>query len=774
LRARARHPAAGLVNTLGWSCFALLSLALCAGMAFLGATMRPYPLAGPTAPQPTVVYSSDGAVLAKLYEGQTIPVTLSQVPAHVVHAILAAEDRRFYRHRGLDWRGTLRAAWINLRAGEIRQGGSTITQQLARVALLDDRRTWPRKIKELVLAVRIERAHSKSEILERYVNTVYFGGGAYGIGAAARGYFHKPVEQLSPAEGALLAGLIREPSGGSPRVNLPTALRRQREVLAAMVELGWLTRTDYRHAVHAPLEIYPWERPAWRAPYVVETVRQELRRRYGERMVYRGGLTVITSIDSTYQREAEAALADAVRQGRRLGVGNGALVAIEPHTGFIRALVGGTDFSASQFNRATQAHRQPGSAFKAFVYQAALERGHILDDSEIDAPITIGGWSPRNYGERYHGRVTLRRALALSLNSVAVRLTKRLSPFAVLAAAREAGIDSGLRPTLSIALGSYDVTPLEMARAFATYANGGRQTRPILIREIHDGGALLFRAQLVARRTVEPEIAAMLTEGLRGVITGGTGRRADIGRPAAGKTGTTNDFRDAWFVGYTPFLSTAVWLGNDQRRPMRGVAGGTLPAQAWAQFMRAAHRGLPAADFPIPPGMMAVTLCSLTGVQALPSCPHPVETYLSAARLPTEFCPIHYFVPRTLCAESGGLATPRCPRPVTGYDPYTAPAPAPCPLPHRAPVLRPTPTRPVTTPYFPLPEPPDMDDAPTYAKPPPKTKPPAAIQPPTPPTVPYRDLPPAANGEPEEKEPPPDADAPAEPAPPRPPAVSLD
>jgi len=609
------------------------------GMAILGASIRPLALPDRFS-RPTLVYSSDGKVLAKLYEQYRVPVAIDRVPAHTIHAVMAAEDRRFFQHHGLDWHGMLRAAWFDLRARRLAQGGSTITQQLVRLDMLDDRRTLIRKLREVVLALRVERGMTKREILERYLNTVYFGGGAYGIGAAAESYFRKPVEKLTPAESALLAGLIRTPGAGDPRYHLPMAQRRRRQILEAMYRLEWLTPAAYRAAVKEEIVIRPRPTHPWRAPYVVESVRQTLVEDYGRDLVYHGGLSVYTTIDASMQAAAERALVHAVRAGRGRRVGNGALAAIDPLNGEIRALVGGADFRASQFDRARQAHRQAGSAFKAFVYLAAIEHGMLLTDQALDAPVTIGNYSPKNYGNRYYGQVTLETALARSLNSVAVRVTDAVGPRAVARAAHAAGINSHLGATHAIALGAYEVTPLEMASAFATFADSGMYVEPGMIREIRRGTEVIYRRQPVGRQQVSPANAFLLTEGLRAVIAYGTGQRAKIDRPAAGKTGTSNDFRDAWFIGYTPDLAAAVWLGDDRRRPMAGVAGGSLPAQAWAEFMRAALRGKPPSDFSVPPGIVQVEVCATSGCAATPFCPVSIPHYFPADRIPPE-CPEH-------------------------------------------------------------------------------------------------------------------------------------
>lgn len=701
-----RRPIVRVLHALAWVGFSLLFLGVVLGIAFLVATLNPYYLPGGRS-TPTRIYASDGRVLARLFDEYRIPVRLRDVPMHTLHAILAAEDAHYFQHKGLDGRGMLRAFWVDLRALRPLQGGSTITQQLVRLNLLDDRRTLIRKIRECVLAVRVERAYSKEEILERYLNAIYFGGGAYGIGAAAQNYFGKSVSQLTPAESAMLAGMIRAPGDGNPRENLQLAAARQRRILAAMQRHLWLSADEYTAARHETLHIVPAQPILWRYPYVVAAVRRQLLAEYGRDVVYRGGLSIYTTIDTQLQQVAENALSQAVSQGRDRHVGTGALVAVEPGTGYIRAMVGGVDYVNNQYDHAMQARRQPGSAFKTFVYQAALDHGHLLTDKSLDAPVTVGNWSPQNFGGIYHGNVTLDTALAESLNSVAVRLTNELSPLAVVVAANQAGITSRLAADMTLALGTSDVTPLEMARAFATYANGGKSVDPTLITEIRAGKQVLFHHAPWARQAVSPVTTFLLTQGLRDVIAAGTGRRADIGRPAAGKTGTSNDYRDAWFIGYTPFLSTAVWMGNDDFSPMMGVAGGDLPAQVWATFMREAHRTLPPTTFAVPEGIMQVKLCADSGLLALPTCPHTVLEYLPTTRVPDQQCMTHYWVQRSICVESGKLATPACPLTRMQTFPYYDVPTEKCPLTEHVlpkPLETPAPTIIKPAPEQPVPE----------------------------------------------------------------------
>ncbi len=604
---------------IGWSSFALIFAGVLLGIAFFAATLHPVILP-PLPSAPSLVYSSDGLPMAQIFNEVSLPVKLADVPMHTIYAVLAAEDAHFFEHNGLDWHGLLRAGWVNLQSFHFSQQSRTITQQLVRMNLLTGRPSLWRDVREGILAVRLERAYDKYTLLERYLNTVYFGSGVYGIGAAAKFYFNKPVNQLTPAESAVLAGLISSPGEGNPRDNVQ--IPRQRAILAAMQRHQWLSPEDYADAVSETLVIQPQRVTPWPHPYVVDAVRQQLMARYGQDVVYQQGLAVYTTIDPRLQYAAEKALSDAINAGKALHVSTGALAAIEPHTGAIRALVGGVNYQQSQYNRALLAHRQAGSAFKVFVYQAAIDNGHFLYEQALDAPVTVDGWTPKNLGDHYLGMVNLRTALAQSLTSVAVRLTQELTPPAVAAAAHRSGITGPLPADASIVLGNAEVTPLQMAQVFATYANDGASIEPSLITEIRLGNRVLFRQQPVVRQSVDPATAFLLTQGLKQVLLQGTGKHADLGQPAAGMPGASSDAGDAWFIGYTPNLSTAVWLGNDDHRPMLGVEGETLPAQAWSAFMHQAHLGLPISDFSVPAQVKLVSLCADSHQLALPVCPH--------------------------------------------------------------------------------------------------------------------------------------------------------
>jgi penicillin-binding protein 1A len=605
-RLKRRRPGLQRVLRIASWCWVIgIYSAVCVAACFLGATRHPFSLPPVLLTGPTLIYAADGTLLARLNTPKRYPVVLGDVPPATIRAVLAAEDQRFFHHHGLDWQGVLRTGWAALHTGAPAQTGGTLTQQLARLLLLDARPAPRRTLREMVLAIRIERAHTKREILERYLNTAYFGDGAYGVAAAAEHFFGIPVADLSLAESAYLAACLRHPDEGDPRRELIPHRRRQHQVLARMRAADWITAEEYQAALRAPLTFATHPAAPWPCPYAVEAVRRQLLARFDQQLVYQGGLTVETTLLPRVQAAAERALAAAVRDGWAQGIDTGALAAVDPASGAVRALAGGVDFARTRLDRATQP-RPPGTAFTPFVYLAALQRGRRLTDAVLDAPVTVAGMTVQS--PRYHGTVSLHTALAASLHSVAIRLTEDVSPYAVVAAASAAGITSPLAPNLGIALGQAPVTPLEMARAFATLANDGVSHPPVLITTVRQGARTLFHARSQPRQRVAPEAAYRLTQGLAGVIGCGTGRDACIDRPAAGVTSLGAGGCDAWFVGYTPHLSAAVWLGNDAHRPTRGVCGGGLPARTWAAFMREALAGWPPADFYPPAGVPRLPL----------------------------------------------------------------------------------------------------------------------------------------------------------------------
>ncbi|MBI2246866.1 MAG: penicillin-binding protein 1A [Armatimonadetes bacterium] len=609
LRAARVAPRAGVVLLV-----AVLAVGTLAGLAAAFSLVPDISKVYDPPSEATRIYAANGELIASVYRENREYVTLDQIPLSMQQAVIAIEDERFFGHSGIDLEAIARAMWRNLRARELREGGSTITQQLARNVFLTPDRTLRRKVAEIVLALEIERRLTKHEILERYLNQVYFGQGAYGIEMAAQVYFGKPAQKLTLAESAMLAGLIRAPSLYSPYRNLDLARYHQRLVLKRMAQLGYITREQaYEAAARQPLWLARLRNvglTSVRAPYFVSYVLPYLIERFGEERVYRGGLQVYTTLDLPMQIAAEQAVRHGLDEAReqRLNATQGALVTLDVHTGYIRAMIGGYDFWKSQFNRAFQARRQPGSAFKPFIYTTAIEAGWRSTKVLLDAPVSyrsgVGWWHPKNYDGKFRGPVTMRTALEKSINIPAIRTLNTLRTTRVIAVARRMGIQSPLEPNLSLALGSSDVTLLELASAYATLASMGVRSEPIAISRVIDQSGKVLEQNVPQRRpALESEVAYRMIDILKGVITRGTGRAARIGRPVAGKTGTSDDYRNAWFIGFTPHLLTAVWVGNDDNSPMNKVVGGTVPARTWAAFMRTAVASMPADDWDRPEGV---------------------------------------------------------------------------------------------------------------------------------------------------------------------------
>jgi penicillin-binding protein 1B len=580
------------------------------------------------------------------------PVRLADVPLVLLNAVLAAEDHRFFEHGGIDARGLLRAAWTNLRAGRVMQGGSTITQQLVKNRLVGARRTYMRKVSEAWLATLLEWRYSKEQILEAYLNEIYLGqrGGlaVRGMGAAAGAYFRKDIHRLTPAEAALLAGMVRAPNSYSPAVNPLRARARRDVVLGRMRELGTLSAADWETARAQPVRVPPPAFAAEPAPYFTDYVRLELEQRFD-----RGGASVYTTLDLALQRFAEAAVvrgldrlesrAPRLRRedpARRL---QAALVALDPTTGEIRALVGGRDYQASQFNRAALASRQPGSAFKPFVFLAALRaRGGapaltaaaIVEDTPITVTVGRDTWSPRNYNDHYEGRVTVRRALEQSLNAATVRVAEGVGLPAVIETARTLGLTGQLAPVPAMALGTFEVTPIELARAYLPIVNGGvRPAGVVSVRAVrHRRGDVDTGFADEPAAVISPAEAYLLTSLLEGVMSSGTGasaRALGLTGAVAGKTGTTNDGRDAWFVGYAPRLLAVVWVGFDSR-DAHGLSGAEAALPIWADFMRQALEAYPQPAFAVPSGITFADIDVTTGQLANRHCPVIArETFLS-------------------------------------------------------------------------------------------------------------------------------------------------
>ena len=533
--------------------------------------------------------AADGSLLASFGDLYEDPVPLAELPKHLLDAVLATEDRRFHEHFGIDPLGVARALLVNLRDGRLSQGGSTITQQLAKNVFLTAERSLKRKVQELLLAFWLERNLSKDAILALYLNRMYFGAGAYGVGAAANRYFDKPARRLDLAEAAMLAGLLKAPSRLAPTRDLAAAQARAELVLDNMVDAGWLPAAAAASAKARPAVPRRPPAPAG-ARYFADWLMDLLPDFVGPN---ERDLVVRTTLDARLQQAAEAALAELLaREGGRHAVGQGAVVVMSPD-GAVRALVGGESYASSQFNRAVQARRQPGSAFKLAVYLAGLEAGLTPDTVMQDQPITIAGYQPRNYNGRFQGAMTLRQALAQSINTIAVQVMERAGRERVIEAAKRLGMGGGFEPNASLALGTGEVTLIDLTAAYATVGNGGNTAMPYGLVEIVDdgGGALYRRTGQALGRAVAQQVALTLTGMLEAVIAEGTGRAARLDRPAAGKTGTSQEFRDAWFVGFTADYVAGVWLGNDDGQPMREVTGGNLPARLWREVMLAAHAG---------------------------------------------------------------------------------------------------------------------------------------------------------------------------------------
>jgi penicillin-binding protein 1A len=576
-----------------WGAVAALWAFICAigVVVWIGIHLPPIQsLEIPKRPPSVLIVGLNGATLATRGDMGGAAVPLHELPDYVPKAFVAIEDRRFYSHHGVDPLGILRALAADILRRGASQGGSTITQQLAKNLFLTQERTVSRKLQEMALALWLEHKFTKAQIIELYLNRVYFGSGAYGVEAAAQRYFGKSARQLTLAEAALLAGLVQSPSRLAPSHNPDGAERRARIVLADMADQKLASDEAVRVALAHParaVKVAGAGSVNYVADWVMDAV-DDLVGRFDQDIV------VETSIDPALQAAAEHTLADVLAQkGEKLNIGEGAMVAMTPD-GVVRALVGGKSYAESQFNRAISAKRQPGSAFKPFVYLTALEHGLTPDTVREDGPISVKGWKPENYEHEYMGPVTLTQALANSLNTVSVRLTLEFGPAAVIRTAYRLGITSMLEPNASIALGTSEVSPLELVSAYAVFANGGFAVSPHVIERVRgaDGHILYARSSQMLGRVVDARNVAMMNTMLHEVLVSGTARHADLpGWPAAGKTGTSQDFRDAWFVGFTSQLVTGVWLGNDDNSPTRKAVGGGLPVEVWSRFMKTALAG---------------------------------------------------------------------------------------------------------------------------------------------------------------------------------------
>ena len=592
-----------------------------AGCGFIGATMSDLPEVANVKPAASSqIYDVHGNLITTVHATENrLPVKLSQVPKDLQNAFIATEDNRFYSHHGVDPIGIMRAIWVNIAHDGVAEGGSTITQQLARNAFLTQDRTLKRKIMEAMLAIRIEQYYTKQEILEMYLNQIYFGQGAYGVQAAAHVYFGKNVQDLDLAQSAMLAGLPQSPNYYSPLTNYKAGKARQAVVLGQMVKYDYIDQATADKAKDEDLGLREKSEAAHsdnNASYFIDYVISEIAEKYGDDAVYKDGLKIYTTIDMKAQDAAVQAmhnLPNFYTDDKGLTQPQGALIAINPHNGYIVAMVGGR--GDDSFNRAVLAERQPGSAFKPFVYLAAIQDGMtpgtVMDDKKIE----FNGWSPKNYEGTYSGQMTLRYALQHSVNTIAVQLADAVGKRKVLNLASSLGIttlDDSKDNNLAAALGGLTngVKPIDMAVAYGTLANGGVKVKPVAITKIVDrNGQVVEENSTEEQRVVDPKYAYVITNMLESVMSGGTGGGASIGRPAAGKTGTTDESKDAWFVGYTPDLVAAVWMGDDYGiETLDGITGGTVPAVIWRDFMSQALNAMeiPASDFTVPPGAASI------------------------------------------------------------------------------------------------------------------------------------------------------------------------
>lgn len=554
----------------------------------------------------TTFCAGDGQII-KTFAGYTYSnVELKEVPEQLVKALIATEDKNFYKHEGYDLVGLARSMVANVLAGHVVQGASTITQQLSRILFLSNEKTFTRKIKELQVAAQIEKTISKDKILEMYLNNVYLGSGAYGVKGAAKIYFNKELNQLTLPEMALIAGLPQAPSVYSPYNNKDLAKKRRNQVLLRMYKMKYIDKKTYENAKNAPIKLstMPVMYATNKAPYFCDYVMKELQKLgFSEDEIVNGGLKVITTLDYKAQIKANEAILNNLKAwGMTKDKNQAAVFSFSPIDGRILVYAGGKDYTKSQYDRVSQSQRPSGSAFKPFIYTAAVEKGISPNDMLEDAPVKIGNWTPRNYGNKYRGKIPVYTALMVSSNVCAARLMDEIGVRPVIQLARVMGITTPIPYDYTIALGSNSVKLFEMTRAFGVFANGGYKVEPYAIERVESSrGTILYEAKKArTSKVLNINTAATMTTIMKTVITSGTGRAADIGKPAAGKTGTTDDSKDAYFIGYTPDVATGVWVGNDDNSQMGGITGGTIPAKIWHDVMLVATEQYGKADFEYP------------------------------------------------------------------------------------------------------------------------------------------------------------------------------
>lgn len=590
----------------------------------------------------TRIYSDDKQLLAELFLEKRDPVPLEKIPAYLKEALIATEDRKFYTHSGIDLKGIARALLKDVLAGEFVEGASTITQQLAKTLFLTTRKTMVRKIKEAILAFQLERRYTKDEILELYLNQVYFGSGAYGVESAAGIFFNKSVGDLSLAECALVAGMPKSPSRFSPLINKEQALKRRNIVLRQMHNTGLISSDEYNQAVAEEIRTGEKVKKLNRAPYFVDYVKKNMEDVLGASRLYKGGLSIFTTLDLELQSAAQKAIADGLlqletrmqTQDIRQASPQAALIALDIASGAILAMVGGRNFNESPFNRATTARRQPGSAFKPIVYAYAVEQGFAQNKLILDAPVVFkisdehNQWRPQNFTNAFLGEITLRKSLAISQNIPAVRLIEMLGPNSVVRFAHRLGIESKLEPNLSLALGTSEVALIDLTEAYAVFPRGGKWIEPFGILEVSDHrGRVIWRAKPQKKLVMSREGAAIVTNLLEGVVREGTGRKANILRgPVAGKTGTTNNYHDALFVGFTPAIAAGVWVGLDLGGALGDRETGAKAAlPIWVQFMQSASKTGPPQYFDLPDNVVKVRMNPDTGRLAADGAVNAVE-----------------------------------------------------------------------------------------------------------------------------------------------------
>jgi len=606
--------------------------------------------------QTTKIYAADGTLLTNLYyEQDRIVIPLSEIPKHLQEAVIAIEDERFYKHKGYDVEAIGRAFVRNLERGQVVEGASTITQQYIKNTIVSREKTFDRKLKEAALAYQLEEKYTKDQILEKYLNTIYFGHSWYGVETASLNYFGKRAKDITLPEAAMLAGMIKSPNNFSPHTSPERAKGRRDEVISQMLRLNYINEEQAKQAIETPLETKPLSKPSTIAPYFVEYVKQELIKKYDENVVFKGGLRVYTTIDLKMQRSAEDAAWSILD---RPGDPSVAITAIEPQTGYIKAMVGGRDFEKNKYNLATSRNRQPGSSFKTFVFAAAIENGMSPFETYSSAPVTIPipgskPWKVSNYVEGSGGPpMTIREALVKSVNTVYAQLIMDVGVDKVVETAKKMGIKGYINPNPAIALGGLTngPSPLEMASAYATLANGGKYNKPLAVVKITDStGKVIDEYKPEPEQAISEATAYLVTDVLQDAVNRGTGGRAKIGRPIAGKTGTAQEYRDAWFCGYTPDLSAAVWVGYPESQKIsmtrvRGirVAGGTFPAQIWGKFMSGALHDKPRVNFPKPKGGIEnILVCTESGLLVNKYCPDVESRPFLSKKGPQKRCLIH-------------------------------------------------------------------------------------------------------------------------------------